>query len=248
ALTILSDIGECTWPTLLRYDMCSCGFTYRGPEYSIPPTRPRKGEWLPCLKDRREARYLTYNPISEYCRRAYRNPTQAAEFGSWQSPERMKRDGCLRTLADGRVVQQLLESDRRFREDTRHLVIVLVSDAFVVPADEHERSSTAWLMLVMNAPPEKRHLIAGNVKPPGQKEAEYSDPNHQLLVIVDGARTAAGGSSSSVVSVATSPPYCSSAEASSSSSMSSASSPDAPWVARPWNDAWCKPGDLISNS
>ncbi len=63
-----------------------------------------------------------------------------------------------------------------------------------MPADEHERSSTPWLLLVVNAPPDKRHelgyatvltIIGGNVKAPGQKRPYPLDPNHALALIKD---------------------------------------------------------------
>ncbi|EFJ51754.1 hypothetical protein VOLCADRAFT_103398 [Volvox carteri f. nagariensis] len=199
ALTQLQDVGGCRWPRLIRYDMCPCGFIYRGPEYwgadhcggMVPG--PRAGEWIACPKMRSEARYLTYNPIGGFCGRVFSNKQLAEEFSSWQSPDRMRRNGQLRDICDAAVVQELLASDPRFR-DPRCLVTMIASDAFVVPADEQERSSTAWLLLVVNAPPEKRYLLgyctilcvtAGNVKPTGQKQAEYFDPNHTLLLITD---------------------------------------------------------------
>ncbi|EFJ48161.1 hypothetical protein VOLCADRAFT_104850 [Volvox carteri f. nagariensis] len=54
ALTQLQDVGGCRWPRLIRYDMCPCGFIYRGPEYRgadhcggmVPG--PRAGEWIAC--------------------------------------------------------------------------------------------------------------------------------------------------------------------------------------------------------
>ncbi len=63
-----------------------------------------------------------------------------------------------------------------------------------MPADEHERSSTPWLVLVVNAPPDKRHqlgyatvltVIGGNVKPPGEKKPHPLDPNYALALIKD---------------------------------------------------------------
>lgn len=63
-----------------------------------------------------------------------------------------------------------------------------------VPADEHERSSTPFLLLVVNASPENRHtlgfatllsLIGGNIKPPGSKVADPLNPNHMLALIRD---------------------------------------------------------------
>jgi hypothetical protein len=139
ALTMLTDIAGCEWPKLIRYDMCPCGFIYRGPDYrdatqcgGLVPGR-RAGEWVPCPKARADAKYMTYNPIGGFCRRIYNNSEIAAEFAGWQTPERMKNDGQLRDICDASVVAKLLASDPWF-EDPRCLVTLIASDAFVVGA------------------------------------------------------------------------------------------------------------------
>ncbi|KXZ42563.1 hypothetical protein GPECTOR_135g627 [Gonium pectorale] len=62
-----------------------------------------------------------------------------------------------------------------------------------VPGDERERQSTPWVLLVLNAPADKRHelgyctvltIMGGNLKPPGGRPAPM-DPNHVLAMIKD---------------------------------------------------------------
>ncbi len=63
-----------------------------------------------------------------------------------------------------------------------------------VPGDERQRSSIPWLLLVLNAPRDKRHqlgyasvlsIIGGNIKRPGQKHPDPLDHNHMLSLIKD---------------------------------------------------------------
>ncbi|GLC70376.1 hypothetical protein PLESTF_000966400 [Pleodorina starrii] len=184
-----------SWPQLVKYDMCSCGFVYRcehASAQSCPATSPGTGRPHVCGAPRQQARALTYSPIAQFCERVYGDPERAKEFSSWL--ERQSADpNIMLDICDGEAVRKALADDQRFSEDPRNLICVLVTDPFIVPGDERERSSTPWVLLVVNAPADKRHelgycsvltLMGGNVKPPGGEPAPM-DHNHVLAIIKD---------------------------------------------------------------
>ncbi|EFJ40399.1 jordan transposition protein [Volvox carteri f. nagariensis] len=194
ALTLLSKYSSCRWPLLSRYDLCPCGFLFRC-EHRDDSKCPglTAGEGAPCGRERGQtSRSLVYNSIVQYLTRIYANAHQAAEFGSWL--ERRSTSSLMMDIADGDYVRQILESDQRFRDDPRNVLLMVVTDPFIVASDEHERSSTPWLLLCVNAPAHVRHeigyasvlcIMGGNIKPPTQKHGLPMDHNHVLGLITD---------------------------------------------------------------
>jgi hypothetical protein len=138
ALTILSDNSDCAWPALYRYIMCRCGFLYRCEHQEAlqcPGISNRgKPNESPCGLPRSEARSMTYSSIGQFIQRAFKNPTIAADLAAW--PDRCSRDpDLLLDICDGEVVKAALLADPRFHREPRNLLLLLVSDPFIVSAD-----------------------------------------------------------------------------------------------------------------
>lgn len=138
ALTILSKNG-CNWPFLYRYDMCPCGFLYRGPHrdaIQCPAALPGRvfgAEPKICRRERTASLSFILNPIVGFIERLFQNADVSSELASWQ--ERRSADpDIMYDIIDSEVVQDALMSDARFRDEPRNLMLLIATDDFIVSA------------------------------------------------------------------------------------------------------------------
>ncbi|EFJ51174.1 hypothetical protein VOLCADRAFT_116520 [Volvox carteri f. nagariensis] len=195
---MLEDHSACCWPTVYKYGMCPCGFVYRGDAKALtcPACVPGTSKLCGKAHETHQKTFL-YSSIIQYLQRIYSNSTTAAEYGDWLN--RLEQNAVadphgLYDIGHGKAVQAVLQNDPRFKQEPRNVIVVLITDPFIVPVDESERSSTPWLLVAVNTPVSKRHkleytsvlgIVGGNMKPPGAKKGVPMDPNHVLVLIKD---------------------------------------------------------------
>jgi hypothetical protein len=135
ALTIISDYSDCQWPLLYRYSMCPCGFIYRCDHRDAQRCpgvayRGKPNEQL-CDLPRTAARPLTYSSIGNFIQRAYKNPEIAEQFSCWRERIGSRGADYMQDICDGEAVASAL-ADEEFAKEKRNLLLVLVTDPFIV--------------------------------------------------------------------------------------------------------------------
>ncbi len=127
---VAGEVDSGLWSDLLRYQMCPCGQLYRC-EHKDAQVCPGISAAQPCLRPRAEARSVIYSSIRQFVARSYKDPVVAREFGAWLRRAAANGDE-IWDFVDAAAVQDALDADPRFRNDPRCLIVILVTDPFIV--------------------------------------------------------------------------------------------------------------------